>query len=72
MKNKGNILSQKENNSPVIKPKDMIYCNLTDKEFKIAVRKKFRELQNTQRENSVNIRIQLMNIRSSLSRILEL
>lgn len=46
MKNKGHTLSPKENNnSPVIKCKAMVYCNLTDKELKIPLRKKFGELQ---------------------------
>ena len=46
MKNQDNMASRKENNnSPVIKCKAMVYCNLTDKELKIPLRKKFGELQ---------------------------
>lgn len=48
---KKNIVSQKENDSfPATEPKDMVYCNLMDKEFKTAAMKKFNELQ----ENSGN------------------
>ena len=40
------IVSQKENdNSPETILKVMEYCNLTDREFKIAVMKKLNELQ---------------------------
>lgn len=46
MKNHGNMVKQKENdNFPATKPKDMEYCNITDKEFTIAVMKKSNELQ---------------------------
>lgn len=45
MKKHGNTVSQKENdNSPATKLKDMEYCDLTDKELKIAVMKKFNNL----------------------------
>lgn len=44
MKNKGNIVSQQENdNSPAIKLKGTLYDNLTDEEFKRTVIKKFKE-----------------------------
>ena len=40
------MVSEKENdNSPETELKDTEYCNLTNKEFKIAVMKKFNELQ---------------------------
>lgn len=45
MDNQGNMVQQKENNSPVSELKGTEYCNLTDKEFKIAVIKKLNELQ---------------------------
>ena len=42
---------KKHNNFPVTNPKDMEICDLPNKEFKIAVLKKFNELQeNTERE----------------------
>ena len=44
--NQRNIVSQRQNyNSPVIKFKGTEYCNLNNKEFKIAVVKKFNKLQ---------------------------
>ena len=46
MKNHGNVVSQKENdNSPETKLKATEYCNLNDREFKIAVMKKLNKLQ---------------------------
>ena len=36
---------KKQNSFQATKFRDVDYCNLTDKEFKIAVRKKFSELQ---------------------------
>ena len=46
MKNYGNMISQKESgNSPETKLEVMKDCNLTDREFKIAVMKKVNELQ---------------------------
>ena len=36
---------KKKTSFPATKFRDMNYCNLTDKEFKIAARKKFSELQ---------------------------
>ena len=46
MKNSSNKVLQKEkSNFLAAKPKDTEYCNLTDKELKIAVMKKFSELQ---------------------------
>lgn len=40
------MASQKENDSsPATKLKGTEYCNLTDKEFRIAVMNKFNELQ---------------------------
>lgn len=46
VKNQGNILSQKENNNfPIMELKGMKFCELADKEFKIAVLKKLNELQ---------------------------
>ena len=45
----GNMTSQKENkNSPETKQKVIRDCDLTDKEFKIAVMKKLKELQERQ------------------------
>ena len=44
-KNQGNMSSQKDNNSPLTEPKGTEFWDLTDKEFKIAVLKKFSELQ---------------------------
>lgn len=45
IKNHSNPVPQKENgNSPETKLKVMEYCNLTGREFKIAVRKKLNEL----------------------------
>ena len=46
MKNSSNKVLQKEkSNFLAAKPNDTEYCNLTDKELKIAVMKKFSELQ---------------------------
>lgn len=40
MKNHSNVVSQKENdNFTVLEPKDIDYCDLTDKEFKNVGRK---------------------------------
>ena len=45
MKNHGNVMSQKENdNFLATKTKNVEYCDITDKGFKIAVMKKFSEL----------------------------
>ena len=45
MKNHGNVMSQKENdNFLATETKNVDYCDITDKEFKIAVMKKFSEL----------------------------
>lgn len=45
MKKHGNMLSPKENDySPTTKLRDGEYFHLTDKEFKIALLKKFSEL----------------------------
>lgn len=53
----------KSDNFPATKPKDMEYCNLTDKELKRAVIKKFNKLQ----ENSkVNKMMSGINRRSTL------
>ena len=48
---------KKKNSFLATKFRDMDYCNLTDKEFKIAVRKKFSELQ----ENSERLYNDLRN-----------
>ena len=46
MKNQANMVSQKENsNSPATELKGMEYCDLTDKECKIVIMKKFNKLQ---------------------------
>ena len=46
MKNPENMVSHKGNeNSLATEIKDIEYCDLTDKEFKIAFMKKFNELQ---------------------------
>lgn len=37
MENQGNIVSRKENDNATTELKGTEYCNLTDKEFKIAV-----------------------------------
>ena len=52
MKNHRNMVQQKENdNSPKSNLKVMEVCNLTDREFKIAVMKKLNELQeNSERQ----------------------
>lgn len=52
MKNHGNTVSQKENDSsPKTKLRATEYCNLTDREFKVAVIKKLSELkENTGRQ----------------------
>ena len=45
MKNHGNVMSQKENdNFLATKTKNVEYCDITYKGFKIAVMKKFSEL----------------------------
>ena len=42
MKNQGNVTSLKDhNNLPVFEPKDMEIYDLPDKEFKIAVARKY-------------------------------
>lgn len=47
MKSHSNIVLQKENDGfPAIKPKDMEYCDLSDKKFQIAVMKKSNKLKN--------------------------
>ena len=46
MKNSSNqVLRKEKSNFLAAKPKDTEYCNLTDKELKIAVIKTFSELQ---------------------------
>ena len=46
MKNHSNTIPQKENDSsPETKLKVMKYCNLTDREFKIAILKVHKEIQ---------------------------
>ena len=45
-KNQGSMPSPKDiNNSPTAEPKVPAHCNLSDKEFKIAVLKKLNKLQ---------------------------
>lgn len=47
MKSHSNIVLQKENDGfPAIKPKDMEYCDLSDKKFQITVMKKSNKLKN--------------------------
>lgn len=46
MKNQRNNVSQKEqDNSLAAELKDLEYCHLTNKEFKVAVMKKLNQLQ---------------------------
>lgn len=53
-KNHSNMISRKENdNFSATQHKDKEYCNLTDKEFKIAVTKKFNEIQKTRKVNTM-------------------
>ena len=57
MKNHCNTVSQKGNdNFSAIEPKDMEYCYLPDKEFKIAVMKEFNELQENPERQYHNFR----------------
>ena len=54
MENKGNMTQQRDNNNLLaMDPKDMEIWDLLDKEFKIAIWRKFNELQeNTERQFS--------------------
>ena len=50
------MVSQKENNSPATKTKGTEYCNQTDKESKIAVKKRFNDLkENSKRQSNLEI-----------------
>lgn len=61
-KNKKDMLPQIGNyNYPATEPKGMEYCNPIDKEFKIAVTKKFRELQKKIRKHSMTSGIKFTN-----------
>ena len=65
------MVSQKENDSfPTTKPKDMEYCDLTDTELKLAVMRKFNELQENL-GNTVISGIKLTNRRSTLPKRLK-
>ena len=58
---------QKENyNAPATKLRGPQYCDLTDKEFKIAGLKNSISYKETQKGNSMNSGIKLKNRRSSL------
>ena len=46
----------------------MEYCDLTDREFKLVVMKKFNELQENSERQSMNSGIKLMKRRSTLPR----
>lgn len=73
MKNQGNIVSQKENDSsPATELKGVEYCGLTDNDFRIAGMKKCSNLQETSESNSVKSGIKLMNWRSTLPKRLVL
>lgn len=71
------MVSQKENdNSPATKFKVMEDGNLTDREFKTSVMKKFNKLQKkkkkkAQKGNSMNSGVKLMNKRNTLSKRLK-
>lgn len=46
MKNQGNMTPPEDNNNPpVTKIKDMEFCDLADKQFKITVLRKLNKLQ---------------------------
>ena len=62
-KSQENMVPQKENNSPATKIKGIGYYDLIDK-FKIAIVKKFNELQKLIK-NSMKSGIQLINRRSN-------
>ena len=71
LKNHSNTVPQKENNnSPKTKLTD--YCNPTDREFKIAVMKKFTSYKKTQKGSSVSSEIKLMNKRDNITKRLKL
>ena len=60
------MVSQHENdNFPATEPKGVGECNLTDKEFKIAIMKKTNELQENT-GNTISLGKKLMNGRSIL------
>lgn len=55
MKSQGNMVSQQQNdNSPATEFKGMGYCNLTDKEFKIAIMKNSISYKKIQKGNLIN------------------
>lgn len=65
------MLSQEESDSfPTTKPKDLEYCDLTDKELKIAIKRKFSELQENL-GNTMISGIKLINGRSTLPKWLK-
>ena len=49
-------MSQEENDSFPAEPKGMKYYNLPDKEFKIAVMKKFNKLQENSEREYIDLR----------------
>lgn len=53
MNNQENMSSQKDNNHPVTKLKNMQFCDLADKEFKIVVLRTINKLQEN-REKQLN------------------
>ena len=69
MENKGNMPSPKDNNNyPVTKLKNGQFCDLTDKEFKIAVLRKLKELQGNRKYDSLKSEKQYMNKRRNLAK----
>ena len=66
MKNRSNTESHKENdNFPANESKNKEYCDLTDKQLKIAIKRKFYELQENL-GNTMISGIKLINGRSTL------
>lgn len=49
----------------------MEYCNLSDKDIKIAVMKKFNKYKKTQEDYQINSGVKLMNRRNYLLKILK-
>lgn len=65
-RNQENMVSQRENDNPIAsKFKGMEYCDLNNKEFKIALREKINKLKKTQKDNSMKSEIKLINRRDS-------
>ena len=54
MKNQGNMTPPKEqNNCSVTNPKEIEICNFPNKEFKIAVLRKFSELKEKNKKKAI-------------------